>query len=289
MPAAPQPPGQTSVWQANPQWPQPSNPQRRRGTENRQDGSAAGLEDWETLERMIPPSEREGTNEHGIPRKLLWLAENGYPNMYPREETVAAQDPQPARKDRRQIQEELRAEQMKFQEVLKQVSKNNPKSRKTAKDLGPAFVKAPRGKWANAPPPNQPPAQSERPNEPTMRMNAEVAARNHELNTTLDASTWLDSYQQQQYQQQYNPAFAPEAAHPPTPEAYGTTGSGSTSTSEEQYAYAYTQPGQQPYYDPSGYSTTQPQFSPYPGMNGYYPYVGDIVVSPGQRSDRSYW
>ncbi|KAG8725946.1 hypothetical protein FRC12_023864 [Ceratobasidium sp. 428] len=164
---------------------------------------------------------------------------------------------------------------MKLQEVLKNAPKGSSRSRRRAKDLGPAMVMAPRGEHAVANRSAQPPQDSH-----FDELDAEAIARDCE-NAIIDTSAWLDSFQQQQ---QYDPAFGPAAALPVSL-FDSTNGFASTSASEDQYAYAYNQSGyQQPYFASDGYSALQPQFPLYPGTNGYSSYAENTSASATQMS-----
>ncbi|KAG8744417.1 hypothetical protein FRC10_010195 [Ceratobasidium sp. 414] len=296
MPAAPQPPGEASVWQANVQ-PDFNHPQVQQRLENHLDSSRPWVNNSEVLEHLVPASEREGINEDGISRKLAWLAKNGF-TVYPYEELVAAQPPYPppklSRKDLRKLAEERkRIEYAKLEQVINHLSRKSPEARKKAKELGPAMVMAPRGEHMRAHQPVPPSLRDDYPALPQDSLHAQAVARHRESTVSLDASTWLD-----QQQQQYDPAFLPEAAFPPVPDVYGASGSSSTFASEGPYTHAYAQPGYpQSYWGPNpqgghasnGYPATHGQVSPYPGMDGYSQYAGDMPVSPAsQRNDGAY-
>ncbi|KAG8693545.1 hypothetical protein FRC09_010433 [Ceratobasidium sp. 395] len=277
MPAIPQPPGQVSVWQADARS-DFSHQQSRHGSGSLVDNSRPWIHDPGSLYHLVPASEREGVNQDGIPRHIAWLAKHGY-TTHSYQEIVAArasrQPPKPTRKD---IEEELRIEQMKLQEVLKNVPKGSSRSRRRAKDLGPAMVMAPRGEHAVANQPAQPPQDSH-----FDELDAEAIARDCE-NAIIDTSAWLDSFQQQQ---RYDSAFGPAAALPPASVYDGVNGFASTSAPEDQYAHAYNQSGyQQPYFSPDGYSALQPRFPSYPGTNGYSSYDENMPASSTQMSQR---
>jgi hypothetical protein len=81
MPVAPQPGGQTFVWQADvqPDYARhPAYPERQQRLEHHLDARKLCLKNPELVEGLVPHSEREGTNKDGISRKLAWLARNGY-------------------------------------------------------------------------------------------------------------------------------------------------------------------------------------------------------------------
>ncbi|QRV76168.1 hypothetical protein RhiJN_04183 [Ceratobasidium sp. AG-Ba] len=217
MPATPQPPGKASVWKASigPDWSRPEYNQR---LEHHIDGSRPGAQNVETLEHLVPESEREGVDRNGISRKLAWLAKNGFTvNTY--DEIVASQSrvkpPKLTPKERRKIaQEELLIAHAEFEQELQRLERESPRRPKKGrpkkdKQLGPAWVQAPRGKYAlekqTTPPPRKP---SEAPQA--------VVIPGQEQTTTMagdsfDASAWLDSHQQQQ---QFDPSFLPEAMYP---------------------------------------------------------------------------
>ena len=81
IPASRQTAGQTINWQADvpPDYLRvPTPPELRQDIQDELNARKPWLKNPAMLDGIVPESERHGNNEDGIPRKLAWLAKNGY-------------------------------------------------------------------------------------------------------------------------------------------------------------------------------------------------------------------
>lgn len=81
IPASRHTSGQTIVWQADvpsDYHHAPTPPELRQGQQDDLNARKPWLNNPAMLDDIVPESERHGHNEDGIPRKLAWLAKNGY-------------------------------------------------------------------------------------------------------------------------------------------------------------------------------------------------------------------
>ncbi|CAE7105519.1 unnamed protein product [Rhizoctonia solani] len=103
VPVSRRPSGQESVWQASVSQSYQQNSADPRAPYD-PNASKPWLKSPEMLESLVPPSEREGTNSDGVPKRLAWLAKNGY-TVHTYEEILSSRTraPQISRKERRRL------------------------------------------------------------------------------------------------------------------------------------------------------------------------------------------
>ncbi|KAG8691337.1 hypothetical protein FRC11_004894 [Ceratobasidium sp. 423] len=261
------PGGQESVWQANvPQaYHQHSADPRTTYDPN---ASKPWLKNPEMLESLVPASEREGTNSDGIPRKLAWLAKNGY-TVHTYEEILSSRTPAPqiSRKERRRLLMERKKVIYENTKFAHETAKAKRPSRKQP-PTGPATIMAPRGAYSHEPSP----APERYPSEaPMMPYDAPSPAQQ------LDPSQWMDSSFYQ-----VDPAFLPNAALPLDPALMAEMND--LFTQEEQVAYGLVP---QEFYQAQPEQYYQHQYNAYP-QQGQYP--GNVAVPefPTYPSGNSY-
>ncbi|CAE6411213.1 unnamed protein product [Rhizoctonia solani] len=258
--------GQESVWQADvPQaYHQHSADPRTTYDPN---ASKPWLKNPEMLESLVPASEREGTNSHGIPRKLAWLAKNGY-TVHTYDEILSSRTPAPqiSRKERRRLLIERKKVIYENAKFAHEAAKAKSPSKRQL-PTGPTTSTIPRSAYSHEPSP----APERYPSEaPMMPYDVPSPAQQ------LDPSQWMDSSFYQ-----IDPAFLPDAALPLDPAlmvemndlftqeeqvAYGLVPQGFHQTQEQYYQQQYNTYPQQGQYSRN---VTVPEFPTYPGSNSY--------------------
>lgn len=253
MPPSRQPGGQEMVFQANVR---PDYQQQSAESNSRQRTSQAELyakKPWmknpQMLEGIVPDSEREGTNEDGIPRKLAWLAKHGY-TIHTYEEMLTARIPAPqiSRKERRRYLIERKKviyENARFAREAAQSTERHPTT-------GPATTTSPRSAYSQSSHRHHTPepaysAPSPYPSGNSSRHGSVAPMSRHQSvapqtghNDQFDTASWMDASFGQ-----VDPAFLPEAALPP--DAVLMAEINELFTPEEQVMYGFVQPGHEQY------------------------------------------
>ncbi|CAE6428800.1 unnamed protein product [Rhizoctonia solani] len=264
--------GQESVWQADVSQTYHQHSADPHSSYN-PNASKPWLKNPESLESLVPASEREGTNSDGIPKKLAWLARNGY-TVHTYEEILSSRTPAPqvSRKERRRL----------LMERKKAIYENAKLAHESAKAKGPSRRQPPAGLATTTTPrsaySHQPsPAPECYPSEATM-MPYDTPSPAQQI----DPSNWMDSYFYE-----INPAFLPDAALPFDPAALMAEVN-ELFTHEEQISYGFVPQG---YYQaqPDQYYQ-QPQYGVYPQQGQY---SGGVAVPgfpshPGTQAGNSY-
>ncbi|CAE6422417.1 unnamed protein product [Rhizoctonia solani] len=241
VPVSRRPGGQESVWQAN-------VPQGPHSTSSRPPHDPHANKPWlkspEMFESLVPASEREGTNSDGVPRKLAWLAKNGY-TVHTYQEILSSRTPAPqiSRKERRRLLVERKKVIYENARFAHEEAKSSRSSRKQP-PTGPATSMTSRSAYSHQPSP----APERYPSEaPMMSYEAPIPVQQ------LDPSQWMDSSFYE-----IDPAFLPDAALPFDPAALMAEVN-DLFTHEEQIAYGLV---------PQGY---------YQGQYGAYPQQGQYA------------
>ncbi|KDN50313.1 hypothetical protein RSAG8_01649, partial [Rhizoctonia solani AG-8 WAC10335] len=234
VPVSRRPGGQESVWQASVPQAYHQHSAGHRAPHSSNDNKP-WLQSPEMFEGLVPASEREGTNSDGIPRKLAWLAKNGY-TVHTYEEILSSRTPAPqiSRKERRRLLMERKKviyDNAKYAHAEAKATKSSRRQPPT----GPATSTAPRSAYSHQPSP----APERYPSEaPMMPYQAPAPVQQ------LDPSQWMDSSFYE-----IDPAFLPDAALPFDPAALMAEVN-ELFTHEEQIAYGLV---------PQGYYQGQPE------------------------------
>ncbi|KAH7345123.1 hypothetical protein B0J17DRAFT_712731 [Rhizoctonia solani] len=264
--------GHESVWQADVPQTYHQHSADPRGSYD-PNASKPWLKNPELLESLVPASEREGTNSDGIPRKLAWLAKNGY-TVHTYKEILSSRTPAPQipRKERRRLLMERKKviyENAKF--VHEEAKAKKPSRRQPP--TGSATSTTPSSAYSHQPSP----APEYYPSEaPMMPYDAPSPAQQ------IDPSNWMDSYFYE-----IDPAFLPDAALPFDP-ATLMAEVNELFTHEEQVSYGFV---------PQGYYQAQPDQYYQQQQYGVYrqqgQYSGNMAIPgfpghPGTQGSNSY-
>ncbi|CAE6421936.1 unnamed protein product [Rhizoctonia solani] len=199
VPPSRRPSGHESVWQAD-----VSQAYQQHSADPRTPYDPNASKPWvknpEMLESLVPASEREGTNSDGIPKKLAWLAKNGY-TVHTYEEILSSRNPGPqiSRKERRRLLMERKKAIYENAKSLHEAAKAKQPSRRQP-PTGPAMSTAPRGAYSH-----QSSSAPERYScEAPMTMCDDTAPVEQ-----VDISSWINGYFKD-----VDPAFLPSAGLP---------------------------------------------------------------------------